>query len=151
MKLRLALALGLFALTVHGFVTAADTDRGSDAETDRAQLEQLLRRFLAGTEQKTVHDSFWADELIYTSSRGTRYGKDQILSGFDDASTQERMRLEYGAEDVTIRVLGDTAVITFKLTADKNGVRDSEYLNTGVFQREGDGWRAFTWQATRIP
>ena len=43
------------------------------------------------------------------------------------------------------------AIVTFRLTADDPEAGRSEYFNTGVFRREGETWRAFTWQATRIP
>lgn len=130
-------------------VSAASVSASADA--DHRKLEQLLRSFLAGTEQKAVHAAFWAEDLIYTSSAGERRGKAEILAGFDDQSNTARMSQIYGAEDLTIRVMGDIAVVTFKLTADYNRRRTGEFLNTGVFRRAGNGWEAFTWQATKIP
>lgn len=46
------------------------------AADDRAVLEALLNRFLAGASVNDVatHDRFWADDLVYTSSNGTRLG-----------------------------------------------------------------------------
>src|SRR5437660_1398367 len=41
---------------------------------DAAELTQLLKQFLAGAGRNdvAVHERFWADELIYTSSSGKR-------------------------------------------------------------------------------
>lgn len=120
--------------------------------TDQVALEQLLRHFLATVDAPTTHANFWADDLIYTSSSGSRFGKDQIMSGFDEPSDEgAEPGPTYGAENVTIRLLGDHAVVTFKLTADMAGGEQAAYFNTGVFRRNGDTWQAFTWQATRIP
>ncbi|GAB5415809.1 MAG: hypothetical protein Cons2KO_34120 [Congregibacter sp.] len=145
MKASYALVFSLFVWlgAAHG--------ASADVESDQADIEGLLRAFLAGTEQKSVHADFWADDLIYTSSAGERRGKSDILAGFDNRSNTERMSQHYGAEDLTIRVMDDIAVITFRLTADRGDMRVGEYFNTGVFRRDGKRWRAFTWQATRIP
>lgn len=123
----------------------------SAADDERAEIEAALRAFLAGTDQRVVHETFWAEDLIYTSSAGERFGKSEILAGFDDAAAGAPAGPSYGAEDLTVRVIGDLAVVTFRLTAEEAGERIGEYFNTGVFRRVGDEWKAFTWQATRIP
>ncbi len=117
---------------------------------DRADLRQLLSDFLANTHERTTHEVFWADDLIYTSSSGLRYGKAEILARFEDGTAAERYAPVYAAEDVVIRLSGNLAVVTFRLTADDNGERVGEYFNSGVFRRTDGGWQAFTWQATRI-
>lgn len=74
------------------------------------------------------------------------------MAGFDEDDDPDAEKgPRYGAEAITIRVLGDHAVVTFKLTADMAGGEQAAYFNTGVFRRSGEGWQAFTWQATRIP
>lgn len=121
------------------------------AADEEAELEAALRAFLAGADQRSVHETFWAEDLIYTSSAGERFGKSDILAGFEEAHAEAPAGPTYGAEDLTIRIFGDLAVATFRLTADGRGERIGEYFNTGVFRREAGRWRAFTWQATRIP
>lgn len=118
---------------------------------DREDLQRTLSSFLANVDDRATHDRFWADDLIYTSSAGERRGKAEILAGFEGGAAPARYSTQYGAEDVTIRLLGDVAVLTFRLTADENGARVAEYFNSGVFRRTDSGWRAFTWQATLIP
>ncbi len=121
------------------------------AADDRAELESLLRAFLAGANERAVHETFWADDLIYTSSSGERFGKAAILAGFEDADDGDTNPPRYGAEDITVRVIDDLAVVTFRLTADRSGERVGEFFNTGVFRHDAGAWKAFAWQATRIP
>lgn len=122
---------------------------------DRAELAGLLETFLAGAsvDDAAVHDRFWAEDLIYTGSDGRRFGKAEImasLSASQDADEAETAPPpEYSARDITIRVFGDTAVVTFRLMARQDGEVVGEYLNTGVFRKREPGWQAVTWQATR--
>lgn len=118
---------------------------------DHAELERVLHTFLTGANERSVHETFWADDLIYTSSSGERFGKAEILAGFEATDAEGPYPPSYGAEDVTVRVMDDVAVITFRLSAEHDGELLAEYLNTGVFRRTGESWQAFTWQATRIP
>lgn len=117
---------------------------------DHAELERLLHTFLEATNERAVHEAFWAEDLIYTSSAGERFGKEAILTGFEDADGDGTSPPTYRAEDVTVRVMDDVAVVTFRLTAEQDGKRVAEYFNSGVFRRAGETWQAFTWQATRI-
>lgn len=118
---------------------------------DHAELERLLHSFLTGANARDVHETFWAEDLIYTSSSGERFGKAEILAGFEGTADDAPEGPNYGAEDVTVRVADNHAVITFRLTADQDGERIAEYFNTGIFRRTDASWEAFTWQATRIP
>ena len=144
MRLRPILFIALWL-----FVPASSWSAVAD---EQAELERLLHEFLAGANGREVHETFWAEDLIYTSSSGERFGKDSILSGFDSAPEADLPEPpSYGGEDVTVRVMGDIAVVTFRLTADEDGERVGEYFNTGVFRKDDGQWQAFTWQATRIP
>ena len=48
---------------------------------DASELTKLLQDFLAGAGRNdlAIHERFWADDLIYTSSTGRRIGKADIL------------------------------------------------------------------------
>ena len=69
--------LAAFVLTVFAVLPAAASTTDSDA------LRRLLDEFLAGATIGDVatHERFWADDLVYTSSNGTRTGKAQIVEG----------------------------------------------------------------------
>jgi hypothetical protein len=127
------------------------------ASPDETQLTRLLNDFMAGAsvDDEAAHDRFWAEELVYTSSSGERFGKAEIMSSFDDTaeSAEGDPAMVYTAEDVRIQLYGETAVVTFRLvgTTQEASPVVSQYFNTGTFlKREGE-WRAVAWQATRIP
>jgi len=115
-----------------------------------AELETLLRDFLAGVDERAVHERFWADDLVYTSSSGSRFGKQQILDGMDEADATEPSPV-YTGEDVDIRVYGDMAVVAFRLVATDEDGTARQYFNTGTFAYRDGRWQAVAWQATKIP
>ena len=129
-----------------------------DAET----LTQMLREFMAGAtaNDPAAHDRFWAEDLVYTSSSGERFGKAEIMDGLRAQPEQESAEpaLVYSAEDIRIQQYGDTAVVAFQLL----GTREADeaagtpatvlrFFNTGTFLRRDGTWQVVAWQATRIP
>lgn len=124
------------------------------ADADEAALESRLHEFLAGASvnDRAVHDAFWAEDLVYTSSSGTRFGKADIMAGLPESPTAGMPEVRYTGEDVVVRRWGDTAVVTFRLVGTPgDGDPPTEYFNTGTFLLTSEGWRAVAWQATRIP
>lgn len=119
------------------------------AEADEAELRALLGSFLDGASRsdRATHARFWAEDLVYTSSAGLRFGKAAILDGLPPEPTPGPAR--YGAEDVNVRIEGDIAVVTFRLVATVDEDSRDTFFNTGVFRKKDGEWRAFTWQATR--
>lgn len=122
-----------------------------------AELMRLLDEFLAGASRNDVgtHERFWADDLVYTGSAGTRVGKAEILEGIRSGpSGEDAPPTVYSAEDVRVRLYGDTAVVAFRLVA-KTGegaaAEVAHYLNTGTLIRRDGEWRAVAWQATAVP
>lgn len=138
----------LFAGLLFSFSTSATGD-------DRAELARLLETFLVGASvnDAAVHDRFWAEDLIYTASDGKRFGKAEIMASLaaaDEAADEEQPDPpEYAARQITMRFFDETAVVTFRLVASRDGEVVDEYFNTGVFRKREPGWRAVTWQATR--
>lgn len=122
------------------------------AGTAEDELRQLLDEFLAGASvnDAAVHDHFWAEDLVYTSSAGERFGKARIMQGLSDSDAPtSQASPTYAARDTQIRVFDDTAVITFRLIAEMPDVEPQQYFNTGVFRRHNGQWQAIAWQATR--
>jgi hypothetical protein len=140
------LLLGL-ALFVPLSVTA-----GGDAEKLRSLLDDFLQG--ASVNDAAMHDRFWAEDLVYTSSDGERFGKAEIMAGLRESADASEPTKEdspsYSARDVNIRSFGETAVVTFRLVAELEDQSTSEYFNTGVFRAREGQWRAVAWQATRI-
>jgi ketosteroid isomerase-like protein len=124
---------------------------------DVDDLSATLDEFLAHADQAPAHERFWAEDLVYTSSAGTRTNKDEILAGFAEAgsATEDEAGPAYHAEDVDIRVYGDMAVVAFRLVAvsddEPSGAVEQHYFNTGTFRKIDGRWQAVAWQATRIP
>ena len=118
---------------------------------DEADLRMLLDDFLAGVSEAETHDRFWADDLIYTSSAGTRTSKAEIMKGFDDEDADEEAGPSYGAEDVRIQLYGTTAVVAFRLVASADDAETQQYLNTGTFLKRDGIWQVVAWQATKMP
>ena len=125
---------------------------------DAVELTRLLQDFLAGASRNdaAMHDRFWADDLIYTTSAGQRKGKDDIMREVraEVPADPGDEKTVYGAEDIRIQQYGDTAIVAFRLvgTTEKKGAKEvANYLNTGTFLK-GDGkWQAVAWQATKMP
>lgn len=123
-----------------------------------AELTRLLDTFLAAasTNDVTVHDRFWADDLIYTGSSGRRISKAELMRDVRSAPEPKPTdpMVVYGSEDVRIQQYGDAAIVAFRLVATQthgDSTAVSKYLNTGLFIRRKGEWRVSAWQATRIP
>jgi hypothetical protein len=118
----------------------------SNAQDEKQVLSALVNEFLSKVDDKEMHDRFWADDLIYTSSTGSRFGKDAIMTSFgtnSDVST-------YSSEDLKMKLLGETALITstlVRLTSDGETFR---YLNTTVFAKREGIWVAVSHQSTKM-
>ncbi len=141
---RIVLGLAVFLLFTPVGVLADDVE----------SLQGLLDEFLAGAsvDDAAMHDRFWADDLVYTSSSGARYGKAQIMAGLSEAAPVEAELSVYSADQVQVRLLADdVAVITFRLVATPTEGPVQYFLNSGVFQHREGEWRASIWQATRVP
>lgn len=120
---------------------------------DRVVLTQQLHNFLEGASNNNqeVHDAFWADDLIYTSSTGKRFGKAHIMAGFEKPEAiSNTPKTSYTAQDIQINIYDNVAVVAFKM----KGVTEGEvqfYYNSGTFLKRNGQWQVINWQATKIP
>ena len=121
---------------------------------DAAELTKLLNDFLAGASRNdvAVHESFWADDLIYTRSAGRRVNKAEVMN--DVRSTPAPKPTDpktiYTAEDIRIQQYGDTAVVAFRLVATTEK-SVANLLNSGTFVKRNGKWQVVNWQSTRMP
>ena len=158
MKIRLTIIALLLAALAGWINASADPEAGADSDTtnDTQALTQLLDAFLAGASvnDAAMHDRFWAEDLVYTSSNGTRFGKREILEGLRaEPAVPSEPAVVYSAEEVRVQLYGDMAVVTFRLVGTEGGEGGGvkQFLNTGTFQKRSGEWRAVAWQATRVP
>ena len=135
------------AVLILSAVSAARAD-------DNAVLTAKLHAFLDGVAHAEVHDAFWASDLVYTSSSGTRSDKATIMAGFEAEESAGDAQGEspvYTAEDIDVRTYDTMAIVAFRLVATNSDGSVQEYLNTGTFLNRNDQWQVVAWQATRIP
>lgn len=129
---------------------------GFAQETSEQEITKTLHWFMEGASinSAAVHEGFWADELVYTSSSGKRFGKSQLMDGVRSGGeiTEKPLTNYYTAEDIQIAFFGETAVVNFTLVShtDNNaGYSRETFLNSGVFVRRDGRWQAVNWNATR--
>lgn len=125
------------------------------AQDDVAELKAMLQDFLANADEREAHERFWADDLVYSSSSGLRFGKADIMQGFDSSDEEgsaEPPAVVYSAEEVDVRLYDDAAVVAFRLVGKPtNGSDLLYYYNTGTFLKRDGVWKVVAWQATKIP
>jgi len=125
--------------------------------SDAEEITSLLQDFLANSDKEAAHARFWADDLVYSSSAGLRFGKAEIMEGFasSEGEADPVPAMAYSGEDVDVRLYGDTAVVAFKLvgtpTDEASEADVLYYFNTGTFLKRDGVWQVVAWQATRIP
>lgn len=121
---------------------------------DAAELTKLLNDFLAGASRNDVaiHESFWADDLIYTRSAGRRVNKAEVMHDVrtTPAPKPTDPKTIYTAEDIRIQQYGDTAVVAFRLVATTEK-SVANLLNSGTFVKRNGKWQVVNWQSTRMP
>lgn len=144
----------VFILLVIGVMACTPQKENSlSEEAEKEMLIQLLNRFLHGASinDYDTHVTFWADDLIYTGSAGTRTNKQNILDGIRNATPNpDDSEVVYHAEDIQIQLYGTTAIVAFKLVATFSDDTVSRFYNTGTFLKRNNHWQAVAWQATRI-
>src|ERR1044071_5004872 len=125
---------------------------------DAAELTRLLNDFLAGASRNdpAVHESFWAEDLIYTRSAGRRVNKEEILRDVCHAPPPKPTdpKTVYTAEDIRIQQYGDMAIVAFRLvsTTETQGTKQvANLLNSGTFLKRNGKWQVVNWQSTRMP
>ena len=119
---------------------------------DKAELTALLGEFLDGATRNdlAIHNKYWADELIYTSSSGSRFGKAYLMQSVNSRGElkPDEIGMRYSSEDLQILQYGDTAVVAFTLVG-TSATETLRFLNSGTFIRKNGNWQAVNWQATK--
>jgi NAD(P)-dependent dehydrogenase (short-subunit alcohol dehydrogenase family) len=131
----------------------AKLDAASVSQADVDEITELLNSFLANSGKADAHERFWAGDLVYTSSDGSRTSRSEIMQSFSDGEEKESLSTTvYSGEDINVQLFGTTAVVTFRLVGTPDdGSPVLNYFNTGTFLKRNGEWRAVAWQATVIP
>jgi ketosteroid isomerase-like protein len=64
-------------------ITVAALIMQSAVASDVDEITALLQDFLANSHKEAAHERFWAEDLVYSSSAGPRFGKAEIMEGFE--------------------------------------------------------------------
>lgn len=146
-------------LALSSMIVVVMLGAGLQAQTapDAAELTALLKSFLVGASRNdaAMHDRFWADDLIYTTSSGRRKGKADIMRDLRSAPAPNAAEPAtiFTAEDIRIQQYGTTAIVAFRLvgTSKKDGKTEvANFLNTGTFLKRDGKWQVVSWQATKM-
>jgi hypothetical protein len=126
------------------------SSEGGNADVE--VITAMLQTFLATADKAEAHERFWANDLVYTSSDGTRTSKGEIMAGFAVGEEKESLGTTlYSGENIKVQLFGTTAIVIFKLVGTpSDGSEVLSYLNTGTFLKRNGVWRVVAWQATAI-
>ena len=118
------------------------------AEVEAAEDRRWAAQLGADT---AVLEELLADELQYTHSNGLVDTKRSYVDGIANAVFDYRSA---DRTDVTVQVVGDTAMITGRVAmhvvaGGRDVHLDSRY--SAIWARADQGWRFLCWQSTPIP
>ena len=145
---RVLMALSLVLISLNAAARAQSTP----AEKD---VVKLLQEFLNKVDDPAMHDRFWADDLIYTSGKGIKRSKADIMRSMRESKPEaprNEAKETYGAEDITTHAFPGMVVLNFRLVQHVQQPGQPEqvhtFRNTGVFLQRNGKWQAVAWQAT---
>ena len=136
-----SLVSALAMLSVVGLACAQEAKSATPEQT-KATITKALNDFLTFNSDPAQHDRWWADDLVYTTSGGLVKTKPMIMQSFADAAKPGAPKAEpqahYSAEDVLVRLYGETAALTFRLVA-RNAERQVAGDHVAGHERAGAG------------
>jgi ketosteroid isomerase-like protein len=143
-KTRLVACL-LVAIT--GVDLAAYAANHGDDQKTLAKLDTDYQKAVEQNDTKTMA-RILADDFILVSGDGTVYTKDDLLKDAASGNTKYEHQVD---SDRTVRVWGDTAVVTAKLWV--NGVEDGKQVDyyqwfSDTYVRKPTGWSYVFGQAS---
>jgi len=150
---RLRVVLGLLAVLAI-FLSFPAQAQQTSAEKD---VIKLLHEFLNKVDDPAMHDRFWADDLIYTSGKGVKRSKADIMKSMRESTSKpgqssDEGRSTYEAQDITTHVYPRMVVLNFRLVQHlhKQGQPEETHTfrNTGIFLQRDGKWQVVAWQAT---
>ncbi|MFJ7241776.1 nuclear transport factor 2 family protein [Streptomyces olivaceus] len=129
--------------THHPVVYADDTTRAQILAVEGRRREALLAVDIA------VLDDLYDDSLVHTHAPGLTHNKAQLL----DHVASRKAYLDIARGPLTIRVIGDVAIVTGRITNRLDSPDGTERVMRGqviqVLRRcEDDAWRFISFQMT---
>jgi ketosteroid isomerase-like protein len=100
---------------------------------------------------KAAIERIYGDDYIGINARGGTSSKKDII---DFITMRGGAYESYSSQDITVRVFGDTAVVTgsysFKYSKVIEGNDDNQYRYTNIYVKRQAGWQIVAAQFTRI-
>lgn len=121
---------------------------------DREQVADLDIRYQAAVKVNDAHtmDEILADDFVLVTGNGRTFTKDDLIS---EARSGRVRYTRQDASERTVRVWGDTAVVTARLSAagvSEGNEFDYEVWYSDTYVRDGSEWRYVLGQAScRMP
>ena len=114
-------------------VVRADGDSAAMAEI--AVLEYHLIDLLDRRDLES-YASYLAEDYMRVNARGEVSSKDEALAGFASAGIADRQ----SPSDIEVRIYGDTAILSFVLTLEREGEPQRRNRLVKVFVRRDGRW-----------
>lgn len=127
------------------------TNQNSGVEQGLMKLEREKDEAKKTGDRVTL-DRIYADDFIAWNAKGGVSGKRELLEHF---TARGSVYESFKSEDISVRVYGDTAVVTgrisFKYNKEKMKGKDSDqYRYINVYVKRQDAWQIVAAQFTRI-
>lgn len=130
---------GIATLVLAGTPLAAQTvvraDGDSAAMAEIAALEYHLIDLLDRRDLES-YASYLAEDYLRVNARGEVSYKDEALAGFASTSMAGRQ----SPTDIEVRIYGDTAILSFVLTLEREGEPQQRNRLVKVFVRRDGRW-----------
>jgi len=144
----------LFSLVVVA-QAATRLRRAEPNEQTRAEqkLRELEREWDAAIVRKDVAtlERILSPDFVYIDSVGGVNPRAALLEGIKNS---EAVMEPFETEDVSVRIYGDTAVLTGRFTQKasyKGKIFSGQFRYTDVYVKRGSSWQAVSAHASRIP
>ena len=144
---RRQLALPLIALGLLGVVPAF---AGADEDAVAKNVE-AFRAAQSAADAKTL-DGLCAPELSYSHSDGRVEDKTTFVANATDGKTKF---LSLAYQDVSIRVVGNSAIVRFHWLGESQAAADGKKTNTNLhilmnWQKQGADWKLLSRASTKL-
>jgi ketosteroid isomerase-like protein len=121
----------------------ADSNAAAEAEIE--ELEYHLIDLLQKGEIDTFA-SYLAEDYLRVNARGRESSKNEALAGFASSAAPVRQ----SPSDIEVRIYGDTAILSFVLTQEREGEPPTRSRLVKVFVRRDGRWIMVHNQGTAI-
>ena len=143
------LVAGLSASAIHSQSSPGSTAPQTQAEREVLAVDRQFDEAL-GHNDAAALERLVADDCIFTNDVGKVFGKEYRVNV---TTSHKVVFTSYSADDVRVRIYGDTAVVTERNTTESQAREQSHsggFRYTRVYVKQGSGWQLVAAQKTKI-